>query len=176
MQLRKKLTVIIPVKEDKKTIQKFIKENKKLLESARIIVINKEGGEELRRFADKFILSEEPLWSARRKGILLVKTPFTLNLDADVVLPFSYIEEAIKLLEKEKEVIAVSIEFEKVLGHLPFGHSLWKTEWLKKLYDWDPSKRTCECLWMWSKVHKSKKRIETMCLRAKHLNEFKFKF
>ena len=176
MRIKKKLTIVIPVNEKKETIAKFIEGNRKLLESSRVIVINKAGGEELRQFAERFISSQESLWEARKRGILLVETPFVLILDADVILPFSYVEKAIKILEEEKDVIAISIEFEKVLGHLPFGHSIWKTEWLKKLYDWDPSKRTCECLWMWSKVHKSKKRIETMCLRAKHLNELKFKF
>jgi len=162
------ITVIICVKEDSHIITKFIEGNKKLLKRYPIIVIDKEGGDKLKEFASYYEKSDLPLKDARLKAISLVKTKYTLVLDADVILPEGYLRKALKLL-KDPETIVVSIEYDRCIGHLPFGTSVWKTEWLKKLYYWS-GKGSCECILMWARVHTVKKRIETCCYRAKHLD------
>ncbi len=160
------ITIVICVKEDPKVIDQFIEGNKKLLEKYPVIVIDKKGGDQLKKYASSYEKSDLPLNEARRKAILMVNTELTLILDADVILPKGYISKALELL-KDEETVVVSIEYDRCVGHLPFGTSLWKTKWLKELYDW--SGRGCECLLMWARVHSQKKRIETCCYRAKHL-------
>ena len=165
-----KITVVIPVKNPP-NIDGFILANNKLLTKYRIIVIDSGGGEKLKVFTKKYYKLSLPLPNARSLGISMVKTPFTLNLDSDVILPKDFISNALKKLE-DKDTIVVSIEYEKIQGHLPFGPSLWKTEWLQKLYDWrgwTEKMPICECIWMWNRVHEIEKNIETLCMRAKHL-------
>jgi len=165
-----KITIVIPVKNPP-NIDAFISANSKLFSKYRIIVIDGGGGEKLKPFTEKYHRTSLSMSDARSLGISMVKTPFTLNLDSDVILPEDFIPNALKKLEN-KDVVVVSIEYERIQGHLPFGPSLWKTEWLQKLYDWrgwTEKMPICECIWMWNRVHTSGKNIETLCMRAKHL-------
>ena len=67
-------------------------------------------------------------------------------------------------------VVVVAIDYEKPQGHLAFGTSIWRTEVLKQLYDWESEKvGDCECIHMWKKVHCAGLQIETLPYRAKHL-------
>jgi len=163
------LTVAIPVKrENSMLLEKFLDEMKWLFQMARVVVVDSYGGQLLKPYCWKYITKDATLAEARKLCYAEVETRFTLNLDDDTVLPKQYVEEALKLLE-QPEVIVVAIDYEKIQGHYAFGTSLWKSEWLKKLYDWKDKSGKCECLWMWAKVHRAHKRIETLPYRAKHL-------
>lgn len=113
---------------------------------------------------------------------------FHFKLDRDVAPPMAYIQEALTLLREDK-ADAVSIHFDPIYtGHLEFGVSMWKTEILKKLYDFSYglvsdgkivkvgsqaystlNNGWCECSYMWRKLRASGGRLETLPIRAKHL-------
>lgn len=167
------LTIVIPVYENPKIIKEFIIGNEKILTENRVIVVNRKGGEELKPFSTKWIYRDTPFWEARREGLDLVETEYTLCLDSDTILPDGYIEEALTILQLRRFVAVVAIDYEDLQGHLAFGTSIWRTAILRGLFDWsknkDNSPKECECVYMWSKVRRSKFKVETLDMRAKHL-------
>lgn len=166
------LTIVIPVRESIKIIAKFINENKWLLQNSAVVVIDREGGDILSYYADAYEIDRKsPFWEARRKGYKYVATKYILNLDAGAVVPINYVKRAIKLMDEDDTIAVVSLDWEKLYGHLQFGVSIWRTNVLKELYDWDKTQGWCECIYMWSKVHNIKMKIETLPYRAKRLRE-----
>lgn len=167
------LTIVIPVYENPKIIKEFIIGNEKILTENRVIVVNRKGGEELKPFSTKWIYRDTPFWEARREGLDLVETEYTLCLDSDTILPDGYVEEALTILQLRRFVAVVAIDYEDLQGHLAFGTSIWRTAILRGLFDWsknkDNSPKECECVFMWSKVRRSKFKVETLDMRAKHL-------
>jgi hypothetical protein len=183
------LTILIPVFEKTETVQKFLELNEEILKSNILIVIDSGGGSALKKFAAHY--EEFPrgdLGLARRHGINLAETEFIFNLDVDTVVPVSYINDATQILELNKDVFAVALDYENLQGHLAFGTSAWKTDILKKLYDYSIQKVSdgqyvkvgshiysnlnngwCECTYMWRKLKASGGRLETLPMRAKHL-------
>jgi len=183
------LTVVTPVKNPL-NLKAFIDGNSKLLSKYPLIVIDSGGGEPLKPIAKIYIARKMPFWEARKLGYTYVQTPYTLNLDTDVILPNNYVEDALSLLEKAK-ADAVSIFYEDVAhcqGALEFGASMWKSEILKKLYDFSMNivsdgkivkvgsmtyaalnNGWCECTYMWRKLKNAGGRLETLPYRAKHL-------
>jgi hypothetical protein len=146
------LTVVLPLKENQEILEKFIEGNRELLTNYPLIVIG---------FGN--------LPEARKYGISLVQTSFTLNLDSDVIIPLDFIEEALKEFQDDK-VVVISIPYESdIQGHLPFGPSLWRTEILQELYDWEFGKGDCECRYMWEKVKSLGYKIVELDMKAKHL-------
>jgi hypothetical protein len=166
------VTIVIPVREHVEVVQKFVMLNNPILTSNYVIVIDSGGGKPLKKLASHYEFLKCDLSLARKKGIDLVKTKYTLNLDADTILPERYLTEVAEILEDE-DIIALAIDYEELQGHLAFGTSIWKTEILKKLYDWSPRTAggVCECVYMWSKIHKAGGRLETLPYRAKHLKQ-----
>jgi cellulose synthase/poly-beta-1,6-N-acetylglucosamine synthase-like glycosyltransferase len=158
-------------------VQKFIEGNHKILLKYPIIVVNKEGGEPLKtqQFNVTFFNQYSSFWFARRFGLEFVETEYVLNLDVDNILPESYVERAIILLESDEKIGAVALNYAKPLelNHLGFGTSICRTKDLKELYDWrlipDFPQTVCECKYMWSKFEKLGKRVETFSMQAIHL-------
>lgn len=171
------LTIVISVKEYRGISQKFLESNKEVLVKYPTIVIDSGGGELLKKYCFLYIRKEVPFWEARKLGYSKVKTPFILNLDADVIVPKGYVEKALEILKQQKILGAVSIFFEDEdvaglrshKGILEFGVSLWKTELLKSLYDYRKPNSCCECIYMWRQLEKAGFRLETLPMRAKHL-------
>lgn len=169
----KKITIALPVFEEPEIVAKFIEGNKEILEKYPLIVIDRKGGEPLKEYASFYRKTccptiGLPLGSSRKFLIGRVQTEFTLNLDVDVLLPKNFVKESLKKFEDPK-VAVVALDYENLQGHLAFGPSIWRTEILQKLYDWEVRKRECECIYMWGKVRGAKYKIETLCMRAKHL-------
>ena len=109
---------------------------------------------------------------------MMVKTKYVLNLDSDTILPKKYVEIALNLFEFDSDIAVIALDYEETQGHLAYGTSIWRTEILKKLYDWrEHPAEDCECIHMWKKVHmwnsvhQTKLRIGTLPYRAKHLRE-----
>lgn len=111
------------------------------------------------------------LAKARRECIDQAGTEYTLVLDFDTRLPDGYVENAIKLLKRYLEVGAVALDYEvpHTQGHLAFGTSIWRTDLLKKIYDWDEASGKCECLWMWERLQRTKFLLSTLPMQAVHL-------
>lgn len=172
--MKDKITTVLPVNEKEKIVEQFIEGNKTLLTKYPLVVINKSGGDKLKQYSSVYINNKEKcLSSARRTGIDLVKTEYTLNLDVDSILSINYVEQALELLQSSNIVGAVSIDYCRLQGHLAFGLSIWRTNLLKMLYDWKESK-VCECNYMWGKLNsKTKFILSTINCRAKHLKEKK---
>lgn len=171
----RELSVVIPVKrrEGFNPVPLFIKQMNWLWQTeATIIVIDSGGGEALKPFAHKYIQQNVSLWEARKLGYENIETLYTMNLDDDNIVPKDYVLKALNILSENSNVIAVAIDYEVLLGHYGFGTSVWKTEWLKQLYDWNKGSSLCECCWMWSKIHRANKRLETLPYRAKHLKPY----
>jgi len=183
------LTIVIPVKKPPK-IDVFIKDNLWLLENAETIVVDSGGGERLEQFSKIYVKKEVPFWEARKIGYGRVQTKHILNLDADVIVPKGYVEDALALLQNKAD--AVSIFYEDVnhcQGALEYGVSMWKTQVLRELYDFSMDKVMdgrivkvgsmaystlhhgwCECTYMWRKLKNAGGRLETLpYYRAKHL-------
>jgi hypothetical protein len=182
------LTVVIPVK-DPPHLQSFIKGNLPLLRDNLVIVVDSAGGELLREVCWRYIKQTVPFWQARKLGYEETTTKFTLNLDVDVIVPEGYVEDALMLLKKDAD--GVSIFYEDVnhcQGALEFGVSLWKTEVLRRLYDFSMdlvsdgkiikvgsqaystlNNGWCECTYMFRKLKNAGGRLETLPYRAKHL-------
>ena len=166
---RNLITIVIPVKEKESIVGEFLLKNMELLTQCKVVVINREGGKELEAFADFYTTMPLRMTDARKHGYNRVTTPFILNLDVDNILPKGYIDEALLLLQNQEDVAVVAIDYEKCLGHLGFGTSLWRTEVLKAFYDYREGNVLCECSYMWRKVHQAKLKIETLPYRAGHL-------
>jgi len=182
------LTIVIPVKNPP-NIDLFISENKKLFAKYQIVVIDSGGGEKLKEYSNVFIQKSMSLVEARKLGYSKAKTKYILNLDVDVVIPKGYIEMALIMLGKGAD--AVSIFYEDVAhcqGALEFGCSIWRTNVLRKLYDFSfefvndgklyrVGPRTfatlnngwCECTYMWRKLKENDYTLTTCAYRAKHL-------
>lgn len=169
------LTIVIPVKEQLGIASEFLEGNKEIFVKYPTIVVDSGGGESLKTYCGTYLKKHIPFWEARKLGYSIVKTPFTLNLDADIIIPKGYIEKALEILQQPK-IGAVSTFFEDNgiglrphWGTLQYGISLWRTELLQSLYDYQKPNDFCECLYMWRKLEKSGFRLETIPMRAKHL-------
>lgn len=171
----KKITIALPVFEEPEIVAKFIDGNKEILEKYLLIVIDRKGGEALKEYASFYRKTccpaiGLPLGRSRKFLIGRVQTEFTLNLDVDVLLPKHFVKESLKKFEDPK-VAVVALDYENPQGHLAFGPSIWRTEILQNLYDWEKlwKTRKCECIYMWGKVRGAKYKVETLGTRAKHL-------
>jgi hypothetical protein len=180
--------MVVPVKNPP-DIQAFIVGNANLFKNGSLIVVDSGGGEALEKLAKIYVKKDLKFWEARKLGYSYVQTSYVLNLDCDVVVPEDYVEDSITLLEIKAD--AVSIFYEDVVhcqGALEFGCSLWKTEVLRRLYDFSMDKVMdgkivkvgsmaystlnhgwCECTYMWRKLKNAGGRLETLPYRAKHL-------
>lgn len=174
------ITIVIPVKNPF-NIEDFIERNEYYLLSEKIIVIDSGGGEELRKYATVYVNSDLTMMEARQVGYSLVETKYILNLDSDMVIPNNYISSAIKKLEEDDKLGAISVLHESPTGylltHLGFGCSIWKTDILKELYDYQPKQFDshsiqigpslyvvvgfpyCECWYMWWKLASAKYKV-----------------
>jgi glycosyltransferase involved in cell wall biosynthesis len=184
----KSLSIVIPVKNPP-DIEQFIEQNKILFMNTELIVIDSGGGELLKPLAETYIKQDLKFWEARKLGYSFAKTPYILNLDADVIVPDYYIQETINVLETKADAVSIFYEY---VGHcqgaLEFGVSVWKTEVLRRLYDFSLDKVMdgkivkvgsmaystlnhgwCECTYMWRKLKLFGGRLETLPYRAKHL-------
>lgn len=177
------LTIVIPIRKHP-FLNEFIERNKGILEKYPVIVIDSFGGEALEAYADTYIKKPIHLWSARKLGYSLVKTKYTMNLDSDVIVPTGFIEESIKILESNEKIGVVTTFLQDTnregiahRGVLNFGISIWRTDLLLKLYDYDNMElrrkgrfiNYCECLYMWERVIESNFGIEVFNERAVHL-------
>lgn len=187
------LTVVIPVTdEEPRPIKQFLEENSELFKESFLVVIDGglRNGLALKDSAHTYLVAEVHFWEARKLGYTKVETPFTLNLDSDVILPVDYVKDALTLLRQNK-ADAVAIFHEDVVecqGALAYGTSLWKTEILQKLYDFSMLKVAdgkivkvgsmayatlnngwCECTYMFRKLKAINGRLETLPYRAVHL-------
>lgn len=191
------LSIVIPVKNPP-DLQGFITANKSLLASdAHKIIVDSGGGSRFNTARNLGFLPllykfrDVPFWEARRIGYEYAVTPFILNLDVDVIVPESYVEDGLALLKKEAD--AVSIFYENVnhcQGALEFGVSIWKAEVLRRLYDFSMNKVMdgkivkigsqaystlnngwCECTYMWRRLKLTGAKLETLPYRAIHLKK-----
>jgi hypothetical protein len=116
-----------------------------------------------------------PMADARKKTIDQAAMPFSLVLDADTILPAGFLSQAHEKLQ-EGAVTCTLRYAPDVQGHPPFGASLWRTNTLKRLYDYhiyvksyrpvyshtfdgkgndryeNSNPMKCECLYMYSKL------------------------
>jgi hypothetical protein len=164
------ISIVIPVKEKEEVVSKFISGNLDILNHCTVIVIDSGGGEELTKVATLYSKIDRDMSTARKLGYIPVKTPYILNLDVDTILPDGYLEDALVLLDNSK-VVVVALDYENLQGHLAFGSSLWKSDILRKLYDYKEGNIICECCHLWHKVLQSEYKIETLLYRAIHLKE-----
>ena len=182
------LTIVIPVK-DSPDLQRFVRENLEVLNASKKVVIDSGGGELLGRLPNTILFQRQvPMWEARRIGYEEVRTPFTLNLDADTILPNGYVLDSLNVLRKNS-CDAVAIDYDPPQGHYAFGTSIWRTELLKRLYDYPPKaveklirvgeqewitafqNGFCECTYMWARLIRSGGRLETLGYKATHLKK-----
>jgi hypothetical protein len=182
------LTIVIPVKNPP-DLARFIRENFQILSASWKIVIDSGGGEGLSKLPNTLWIQRQlPMWEARKIGYGEVKTSFTLNLDVDTILPDDYVEDALVLL-RENLCDAVAIDYQPPQGHYAFGTSIWRTEQLKKLYDYPPravenlikvgeqewvtafQNGFCECTYMWARLIRSGGKLENPRYRAMHIKE-----
>jgi glycosyltransferase involved in cell wall biosynthesis len=162
------LTIVIPVKKPLH-IERFISENLDYLNKYRVIVIDSGGGEKLSGVATIYLNQNLSLSEARKIGINMVTSPFILNLDSDTILPKNYLNDAFCLLKIEENKV-VALDYEISQGHYAFGTSIWKTNILKKLYNYQEKSPLCECVYMWRRlIGESKFKLETLPYRANHL-------
>jgi hypothetical protein len=148
----KLLTIAIPVYENSDLIKQLIKLNFELFHSYPLMIINKSGGEELKALAYQFIQSDYSFAEARKLTYNLCKTKYILNLDSDTVLPKGYVEDALKLLESNPKIYVVGIDYEfpYTQGHMAFGASIGRVDMLKQVYRWNPTIKSCECIFIWT--------------------------
>jgi hypothetical protein len=180
------ITIVTPVKNPP-NIKAFIEGNSPLFKQHLLVVIDSGGGEELKQHALVYRFVDLQMHSARKLGYGDIRTPFTLNLDADTVLPPNFILDAQDLLESGSAAV-VALDYEQLQGHYAFGASLWRSHLLKELYDYSselamsntlekigPSiyarlnNGWCECSYMWKKLLERGHRLETLPMRAIHL-------
>jgi hypothetical protein len=164
------ITVVIPVKEDPKLVDEFIKHYLTMLLFNSVLVFDGGGGEALEEYADYYEKTDVSFWEARKKGISMVKTKYTFNIDVDTFVTKEYFDKAIKLLESDPSISAVAINYDPdIQYHLAFGTSIWRTSVLKELYDWHLEKhKDCECLYMWKKVEEKGLKVGTLPFSAVH--------
>lgn len=170
----KNLTIVLPIYEkDIEIVKKCIDYYGEFFIDSNLIVLDSGGGSLLKEISSYYEFNESlTLEAARKKGILMANTEFTLCLDVDTFLPKGYTEQAIKILSEKSDVAVVALEYEKIQGHLAFGTSVWKTKHLRALYNWKFKVHYfCECFYMWSRVREAKLRIETIPMRAVHLKK-----
>ena len=151
------LTILMLVNNEKQWIKdRFIEGNWKLLKRPFLHITI---GPEVKGF-----------WKARKEGLKRVESEYVLNLDADTILPEDYIEEAIHLLNVNPQVYAVALDYQFPFtqGHLAFGTSVWRTEVLRRLYNFEPGDQ-CECIYMWNKIQGHLMTIKGM--EAIHIKE-----
>jgi hypothetical protein len=134
---------------------------------------------------------------ARRKTIDEATMPLSLILDADTLLPSQFLPRGIKKLA-EGFVACTLLYSPNTQGHPPFGASLWRTDKLKQLYDYQAYVRNyepiyartedkkgndsykitnpllCECLYMYAKLGPNELHVFTN-LTAQHLKGKPFK-
>jgi hypothetical protein len=182
------LTIVIPVK-DPPDLQRFVRENLEVLSASKKVVIDSGRGEQLGTLPNTLLFERQvPMWEARRLGYEEVRTLFTLNLDADTILPNGYVLDGLNVLRKNS-CDAVAIDYDPPQGHYAFGTSIWRTDLLKKLYDYPPKaveklikvgeqewitafqNGFCECTYMWARLIRSGGRLETLSYRATHLKK-----
>jgi hypothetical protein len=115
------LTIVIPVK-DPPDLERFIRENFKVLNASWKVVVDSGGGEPLKVLPNTlWIQRQVSMWEARKIGYGEVKTPFTLNLDADTILPNSYVLDSLNVL-RENSCDAVAIDYDPPAGTLCLRH------------------------------------------------------
>lgn len=177
------LTIVIPCCEKDEIVEKSMQDNYKILVKYPLVIIDKEGGDKFIQFEQQgnydihYFEQNTSWWFARRFGLEYVKTEYVLCLDVDTVLPPQYIEKAIELLENNSNIGVVALFYElSPQEHLAFGTSIWRTEYLKEIYDWRMSypptdSRICECKYMWDKVLKNGKKVETLPMKAIHIGK-----
>ena len=182
------LTIVIPVKYPP-DLERFIRENFKILNASWKVVVDSGGGEQLKALPNTlWIQRQVPMWEARKIGYGEVKTPFTLNLDVDTVLPEGYVQDALNLL-RENLCDAIAIDYDPPQGHYAFGTSVWRTNLLRKLYDYPPKaverlikvgeqewitafqNGFCECTYIWARLIRSGGKLETLSYKAIHYEE-----
>jgi hypothetical protein len=182
------LTIVIPVR-DPPDLQRFVRENLEVLSASKKVVIDSGRGEQLGRLPNTLLFQKQvPMWEARRIGYEEVRTPFTLNLDADTILPNGYVLDSLNALRKNL-CDAIAIDYDPPQGHYAFGTSIWRTELLKKLYDYPPKaveklikvgehewvtafqNGFCECTYMWARLLRSGGKLGTLCHKAAHFNK-----
>jgi len=172
--MKDRLNIVIPVKDKEEIVSEFIEGNRDTLSKYKIIVINTKGGEQLKQYSYIYINDIEGKYTmskARKLGLGLVDTEYILNLDTHVILPKYYINASIILMDSNNDVGAISIDHKKLMGHLGFGQSIWRTKLLRELYDWKEEYKNycCECFYMWSKLYGTKYKLETIAnMRCKH--------
>ena len=175
------LVTIVILTKSHKFLEEFVNLNKKIFEEYPIIVVDKSGGEILKEYALIYLKKDLDLYNSRKEGISLVKTKYTMNLDSDIVVPEGFIEGAIKILEERPKigaVVALQQDTDKDgithRGVFPFGISIWRTNLLQELYDFNIKirekefRKYCECLYMWEKLNDKGYGIEVIG-RAIHL-------
>lgn len=170
-----KLTIVIPVKDKEETVDKFIEGNKEILTNFKVITVDTNGGNKLKKYSFVYIDDIEDKYTmpkARILGVSLVDSKYVLNLDTHVILSKEYIIKSISLLDNDDNIGAISIEHKRLMGHLGFGQSIWRTQLLKELYDYreEYNKYSCECVYMWNKINVTKYRLETIDnIRCEHI-------
>jgi len=182
------LTIVIPVK-DPPDLERFIKGNFAILNATCKVVVDSGGGKQLEKLPNTlWIQKQVPMWEARKLGYKEVRTPFTLNLDADTILPEGYVQESLDLLRKGA-CDAVAIDYDPPQGHYAFGTSIWRTDLLRKLYNYPPKtveklirvgkqewvtafqNGFCECAYMWARLLRSRGKLETLEYQAIHIKK-----
>lgn len=170
-------------------LERFIRGNSSILDASWKVVVDSGGGQRLGRLLKTlWIQRQVPMWEARKLGYREVELPFTLNLDADTVLPDGYVQECLSTLQ-DNQCDAVAIDYDPPQGHYAFGTSVWRTDLLKKLYNYPPKaveklikvgqgewvtafqNGFCECTYMWARLLGSGGKLETLNHRAIHLKE-----
>ena len=170
------LTITIPIFEDPALVAIIIKENSAIFSKYPLVIINKSGGDQFRtiQLGIKLFDQDSTWWEARKFALDYVQTKYVLCLDLDTVLTPQYIEQAIEILESRPEVVCVAINYAEPFhqDHLAFGTSVWRLDILKQLYDWNQSRKSCECKYMWEKVTSIGMKVETLPMEAKHMRNF----
>jgi len=173
--------------KDPPDLERFVKGNFSILGATCKVVVDSGGGEPLRQLPDTLWLQRQvPMWEARKIGYEKVKTLFTLNLDADTILPKGYVQESLNVLRRSR-CDAVAIDYDPPQGHYAFGTSVWRTDLLRKLYDYPPraveklvkvgqrewvtafQNGFCECTYMWARLLRSGGKLESLNHRAIHM-------
>jgi hypothetical protein len=118
-----------------------------------------------------------PLFEARKRAIDRATQRLSLVLDADTIIPSEFLTSAMKKLQQGYAACTLRYA-NNIQDHPPFGASLWLTDTLKSLYDYDGYVREykpvyqrtedergndyynitnpflCECLYMYAKLQK----------------------
>ena len=182
------LTIVIPVRAQP-DLDGFIKGNLSILSVTRKVVVDSGDAEPLGHLPNTIWLQRRAsMWEARILGYGEVKTTFTLNLDVDTIIPNGYVQESLKVLRKNS-CDAVAIDYDPPQGHYAFGTSIWRTDLLRKLYDYPPKaveklvrvgerewvtafqNGFCECTYMWARLIRSEGTLENLGYKATHIKQ-----